>query len=221
MESLKGFGCYLKSYAKINVFLRVLGKRIDGFHEIFSYIHPINLYDEVYFEERKDFKIIVETFNAKIKMEENLAYKAALKMLEFAKVKKGINIKIYKNIPLGSGLGGGSSNCAVVLKFLNKYWRCNLRNKELLKISSLLGSDVPFFINSKPAIVSGRGEKILKRKIPIKLPKKIFLFIPNFSIPTKEVYLAWDLLWENKILKFKKEEYLRNLKFENLKRKNI
>ncbi len=214
MENLKKSGKCFKSFCKINIFLKVLSKRKDGFHNIFSYIVPINFYDEIYFEEIKE-GIEVETIGAKIEKEENLAYKGALELFKYSKNKRGIKIKIKKNVPIGSGLGGGSSNCATALKYLNKFWHCNLNKTELIKIGAKLGSDVPFFIEEKPAIVSGKGEKIFKKKINLNFPKNIVLFIPPISISTKEVYNAYDSL-KKKEKRFNKKEFLKNLSIENL-----
>lgn len=216
MESLKKFGKCYKANAKINVFLKVLGKRKDGFHEIFSYILPIRFYDEIYFKETKRDEIEVETLNEEIKKEENLVYKGAVKLLEYAREKKGVKIIIKKNIPLGSGLGGGSSDCAVTLKFLNKFWRCNLNKKELIRIGAEIGSDVPFFIINKPAIVEGRGEIIKFKKIKLDLPNKIILFCPKLKIQTKKVYEKWDEINKKKEIFFNKNSYLKNLRIENL-----
>lgn len=215
MENSKGFGKVFKSYSKINLFLKIISKRRDGFHNIFSYFLPLNFYDEIYFEEEKKGNFDIQTFNAYIKKEENLVFKAGIKLLKYARNEKGVRIKIFKNIPLGSGLGGGSSNCATALKFLNKYWECDLNEEELIKIGLSLGSDVPFFIKLKPAIVSGKGEKIIFKKINLKLPKKIVLFIPNFSISTRDVYFAYDKITK-KVNKFNKNEYLEKLNFKNL-----
>lgn len=216
MENLKEFTVYLKSFCKVNLFLKVISKRKDGFHNIFSYLMPVSLYDEIIFEEIDKGKFEVETINADIKKEENLVYKAGMVLKGYAKNDKGIRIKIIKNVPLGSGLGGGSSNCALALNFLNKYWECNLKKADLIKIASKLGSDVPFFIEGVPAFVSGKGEKILKKDINLKLPEEIVLFIPPFSIPTKEVYKKYDFIKKNSP-KFKKDEFLKTLSFRSLK----
>ncbi|MEJ5166226.1 MAG: 4-(cytidine 5'-diphospho)-2-C-methyl-D-erythritol kinase, partial [Thermoanaerobaculia bacterium] len=122
MENSKEFTVSLKSFCKINLFLKVISKRKDGFHNIFSYLMPISLYDEIYFEKIEEDRFEIETIGADIKKEENLVYRAGLVLKEYSKNKKGVKIKIIKNVPLGSGLGGGSSNCALTLNFLNKYW---------------------------------------------------------------------------------------------------
>ncbi|MEJ5167061.1 MAG: hypothetical protein WHV67_08565, partial [Thermoanaerobaculia bacterium] len=93
---------------------------------------------------------------------------------------------------------------------------CSLKRKDLLKIALKLGSDVPFFIEGVPAFVSGKGDKILKRSVKLKLPEKIVLFIPPFSIPTKKVYNAYDFL-KLKKGRFKKEDFLKNLSLKSLK----
>lgn len=215
MENLKKSGELVKSFCKINIFLKVLSKRKDGFHNIFSYMVPINFYDEIFFEEIKE-GIEVETIGAEIEKEENLVYKGAKMLFEYSKNKKGIKIKIKKNVPLGSGLGGGSSNCATTLKHLNRFWDCNLSNKELKELGLKIGSDIPFFIDCVPAFVSGRGEKIFQKKINLKFPEEIVLFIPPISISTKDVYNAFDKLSKKKE-RFNKKEFLENLSFENLK----
>lgn len=215
MENSKEFTASLKSFCKINLFLKVISKRKDGFHNIFSYLIPISLYDEIIFEEIERGKFEVETFKADIKKEENLVFRAGMALKEYAKNKRGVKIKIIKNVPLGSGLGGGSSNCAIALNFLNKYWDCNLKKAYLIKIASKLGSDVPFFIDGMPAFVSGKGDKILKSKVKLKIPEKIVLFIPPFSIPTKKVYNVYDLMKKCK-KRFKKSEFLSNLSFDLL-----
>ena len=216
MENSKEFGKAFKSYSKINIFLKILSKRRDGFHNIFSYILPLNFYDEIYFEEIEKGNFDVQTYNVDIKKEENLVFKAGMKLLKYARNKRGVRIKIFKNIPLGSGLGGGSSNCATTIKFLNGFWECNLSQKEILKIATELGSDVPFFIKGRPALVSGKGEKISFRKINLKIPQSIVLFVPQISVPTKDVYLAFDKI-NRKIPKINKIDYLKNLNFDNLK----
>ena len=215
MDDLKKSGECLKSFCKINIFLKVLSKRKDGFHNIFSYIVPLNFYDEIYFEEIKE-GIELETIGANILKEENLVYKGARKLFEYSKNKRGIKIRIIKNVPLGSGLGGGSSNCATALKYLNKFWDCNLDKKKLMEIGLNIGSDIPFFIDGKPAFVSGRGEKIVHKKISLKFPKKIVLFVPPISVSTKDVYNGFDIL-NKKRERFIKKEFLENLSFENLK----
>ena len=182
----------LKSYAKVNLFLEVLGKRSDGYHEIESLIQEISLCDNILLEDRLR-GITILCPNKKVNIpsnHNNLAYKAAKLLIERFNIKKGISITIDKKIPVGSGLGGGSSNAASVLKGLNQLWNIGLRNAELQELGAEIGSDVPFFINGKTALVKGRGVKI---HTCFTIPKIwLVLAIPNVSVSTKWAYGRLD-----------------------------
>ncbi|MBU0478752.1 4-(cytidine 5'-diphospho)-2-C-methyl-D-erythritol kinase [bacterium] len=182
----------LKSYAKVNLFLEVLWKRDDGYHEIESLIQKISLCDNVLLEDRPR-SITILCPNKKINIpsnRNNLAYKAAKLLIERFNIKKGIFITINKKIPVGSGLGGGSSNAASVLKGLNQLWNIGLKNAELQELGAEIGSDVPFFINGKTALVKGRGVKI---HTCFTMPKIwLVLAIPNISVSTKWAYGRLD-----------------------------
>ena len=182
----------LKSYAKVNLFLEVLWKRDDGYHEIESLIQKISLCDNILLEDGpKDITILCPNREINIpsnpeNFRDNLAYKAAKLLMERFNIKKGISITIDKKIPVGSGLGGGSSNAASVLKGLNQLWNIGLRNAELQELGTEIGSDVPFFINCKTALVKGRGVKI---HTCFTIPKIwLVLAVPNISISTKWAY---------------------------------
>ena len=182
----------LKSYAKVNLFLEVLGKRSDGYHEIESLIQKISLCDNILLEDRlRDITILCPNREINIPSNHNnLAYKAAKLLIERFNIKKGISITIDKKIPVGSGLGGGSSNAASVLKGLNQLWNIGLRNAELQELGAEIGSDVPFFINGKTALVKGRGVKI---HTCFTMPKIwLILAIPNVSVSTKWAYGRLD-----------------------------
>jgi len=176
-----------KAYAKINWSLYVLDKRQDGYHNIVSLIHAINLYDVLVFEDSLDIKI--ET-NFPIKKEKNLVYKAVKEIHDYAGIDYGIKITLYKNIPVGSGLGGGSSDAATTLKVLNNFWKLGLSNDELKEIAVKLGSDIPFFLYSPLCIVEGKGD-IVK---PLNIDKSynLLLIKPDFHISTKWAYEALD-----------------------------
>ena len=164
----------LKSPAKINLFLEVLKKRKDGFHQIQTVFHAINLCDSICIKKDKKNGIFVKTNCKSLPTDRrNLAYKAA-HILKQRYNLGGMEIAIEKNIPLASGLGGGSSNAATVLAGMNRLWKLGLKKTELYEISNQLGSDVSFFIsNYKSALGQGRGE-ILK---PLKLPNYWFLLV--------------------------------------------
>ena len=182
----------LKSHAKVNLFLEVLWKRDDGYHEIESLIQEISLCDNILLEDRLR-GITILCPNKKVNIpsnHNNLAYKAANLLMDKFNIKKGISITIDKKIPVGSGLGGGSSNAASVLKGLNQLWNIGLKNAQLQELGAEIGSDVPFFINGKAALVKGRGVKI---HTCFTIPKIwLVLAIPNVSVSTKWAYGRLD-----------------------------
>ncbi|HHW20420.1 4-(cytidine 5'-diphospho)-2-C-methyl-D-erythritol kinase [Thermodesulfovibrio thiophilus] len=172
-----------KAFAKINWALSVLNKRNDGYHDIISLMHAIDLYDILIFEPSSGIEIQTEL---PIKRENNLIYKAIIALQQYTGIKKGIKVTLQKQIPIGAGLGGGSSDAATTLKALNELWGLNLGVNTLQKIGVSIGSDVPFFFNLPLCIVEGRGD-IIK---PLKIEKSYTLVIvkPKFSISTKWAY---------------------------------
>jgi len=182
----------LKSHAKVNLFLEVLWKRDDGYHEIESLIQEISLCDDILLKDRLR-GITILCPNKKIYIpsnHNNLAHKAAKLLMTKFNIKKGVSITIDKKIPVGAGLGGGSSNAASVLKGLNQLWNIGLKNEQLQELGAEIGSDVPFFINGGTALVKGRGVKIHTR---FNAPKIWFvLAVPNISVSTKWAYGRLD-----------------------------
>ena len=173
-----------KAYAKINLGLEVVSKREDNFHNLNTIMAMIDLYDELYFQ--KDSEITLET-NINIgDIGNNLVYKAAVLLKNTFNVNDGCRIVLTKNIPMQSGLAGGSSDAAVTLEALNDLWKLNLSIDELANLGAKLGSDVPFCLFKKPAILEGRGD-VLKQFID--LPEiYVVLVIPNFSCSTKDIF---------------------------------
>ncbi|MCL2039737.1 MAG: 4-(cytidine 5'-diphospho)-2-C-methyl-D-erythritol kinase [Bacteroidetes bacterium] len=143
--------------AKINLILKVLNKRTDGYHNIFSLMHKIHFGDILKIKNIIEGPVIIEC-NYDIPQEENIVYKAAMALKEYTNCPCGALIKIQKRIPLGAGLGGGSSDAATILEELNNFWHLRLTKSELRNIAVELGSDVPFFLSSRPKWVYGRGE---------------------------------------------------------------
>ena len=172
-----------KAPAKINWFLKVLGLRDDGFHEIQSLMQKITLYDILTFSLSKDLALKTDSV---IPVEQNLVYRAALLLKKTCGIDKGALITLKKNIPAGAGLGGGSSNAASTLLGLNELWSLNLSPDDLCKIAEQLGSDVPFFLFGSIAFSHGRGEKIT----PCKTEKtaNLLLVKPPFPVSTAWVY---------------------------------
>jgi len=177
----------LKSPAKINLFLEVLKKRDDGYHEIVSLIQAVDLCDELVLEKRKKGVVVTCDHPDCPTDESNLAFKAASMLLEEETTKEGVSIHINKKIPISAGLGGGSSNAAATLKGINQLYQLKLPDKKLHDLASRIGSDVPFFLYSGQALVKGRGEKIK----PINIMYRdywLVLVCPGFEVSTRWAY---------------------------------
>jgi len=182
----------LLSPAKINLTLEILGTRADGYHELRSIIQPIDLFDEVTIESQEGRGIELDSSGIPVPLDKgNLAWKAAHLFIEKSGWELKVEIFIKKRIPLGAGLGGGSSNAASVMIGLNRLTDA-FSEKELLKLALNLGADVPFFIRSQTAVIEGIGEKInTLRNFP--LFYYVILF-PNINTSTEMVYKKWDEL---------------------------
>lgn len=181
----------LLSPAKVNLFLRVLRKRDDGYHDIITLMQPLTLHDEISIEVGSGDGISVICDSAEVPDGSgNLAYIAAERLLESAGVRKDIRIRIRKHIPVAAGLGGGSSNAATVLMGLNGALRAGLSEADLLSIGGGLGSDVPFFMLGGPALASGRGTELER----VRLPRYWYVLInPGFKVSTSWAYNNLDL----------------------------
>ena len=150
------------AFAKINLFLDVIGRREDGFHNIYSVMQSISLCDEITVNATKSDNIIISLSCDDCALpvgEDNLIYKAARKYLDVYGIKAKLDITLTKRIPIGAGLGGGSSDAAATLRALNKIYGLST-DEELIKIASELGSDVPFCLIGGRAICTGRGENV-------------------------------------------------------------
>ncbi|MCP3678487.1 MAG: 4-(cytidine 5'-diphospho)-2-C-methyl-D-erythritol kinase [Deltaproteobacteria bacterium] len=174
----------LTSRAKVNITLKVLGKRPDGYHEIHSLMQPITLSDEVSLMVEEGHGVSVTCDHPQVPSDErNLAHRAATLFLTETGGRWGVSIHIKKLIPVAAGLGGGSSNAATVLFGLNELLGARLGEERLMAMGAQLGSDVPFFILQSPAIARGRGELLERIEIP---PYWYLLINPGF-----EVSAAW------------------------------
>ena len=180
--------------AKINLSLHITGRdKKDGYHFITSIFDPVSLYDLLDIEVLEKPVLILKDAlgRLKIKPEKNLAYRAAQLLQRHARVKQGAKITLYKHIPDGAGLGGGSSDAAAVLKALNTLWGLNFGLNRLKKLAIKLGSDVPFFLYSGPCFVSGKGEKIK----PVKRNKAFWYLIVvknGVKVATPDAYGWFD-----------------------------
>lgn len=177
-----------KAWAKINIGLKILGKREDGFHNIETTFANVNLSDFVTLEEI-DSGIVVEARNLEIKQEENLCYRAADLFKNRYGIAKGVKIGLIKNIPVGAGLGGGSSDAAAVLKGMAKLCDIYVEDKELMSLAADLGSDVPFFIKGGAAYAMGRGEELKFFRLP---RMELVLYYPGYPISTSWAYEEYD-----------------------------
>ena len=182
----------LKSRAKINLSIDVLGKRQDGYHLVEMIMQAIDLYDLIEISEKDNDQITIKSTSDEIPLDcNNLVYKAANLIKKTFNINKGVEIHIKKNIPVAAGMAGGSSNAAAVLVGLNKLWNLNLSNQQLEKIGLKLGADVPFCINGGAVLASGIGEELT----PIKgLTKDVCILVckPDLFVSTKEVYECID-----------------------------
>ena len=177
--------------AKINLSLRVLGRRSDCFHEIETLIAPISLCDEIKIEQRTGKQEIAFRCDdpSVPQGEDNIVVRAANVFLEETKITGGVSIALKKTIPHGAGLGGGSSDAASALLALNELFATNLPREALAKMAEMIGSDVPFFIFQSTAVCKGRGELV----IPTRLREQLLVLLlkPEFGVPTPWAYSRW------------------------------
>jgi 4-diphosphocytidyl-2-C-methyl-D-erythritol kinase len=180
----------VRSFAKINLGLSVLGRRPDGYHEIQTIFQTISLCDELEFRPSDRLELSCENLPDTPK-EENLVWKAAVYLAEKIAERRGASITLRKKIPAGAGLGGGSSNAAATLLGLCRFWDIKLPDFDLLSIAAGLGSDVPFFLSGGMAMGTGRGEKIeLLPDIP---SEHLVVIFPGVHISTAEAYRSLNL----------------------------
>ena len=174
------------SPAKVNLVLKVLSKKPDGYHNIFSIVDPVSLYDRIHIEEADNDCIIVKDDKGVLPDgEQNTVYRAAKCIKEAYSIRKGVNVYVEKRIPIGSGLGGPSSNAATVLKALSKMWGISITDEEFVDLGRSIGADVPLFLYGKPCIMEGIGDIIT----PVELPLLWYLIVyPDFVLSTKEAY---------------------------------
>jgi len=178
--------------AKINLFLKVLGIRRDGFHEIETFISPISLCDQIKIDKNKRGQgISFRCDDPSVpRGGENLAVRAANAFFAATQTKPAVSIVLKKIIPHGAGLGGGSSDAAAVLLALNQLFATKLSRQKLAKLGSTIGSDVPFFIFESAAVCTGRGEIVTPRELTQQL--SILLVKPDFGVSTPWAYERWQ-----------------------------
>jgi 4-diphosphocytidyl-2-C-methyl-D-erythritol kinase len=176
----------LDSPAKVNLRLEILKKREDGYHEIRTILQKISLNDVLHFSLQRRRGIQITTDLPGLPTgRRNLVYQAILSLIERSDYREGVQVKIEKRIPLGAGLGGGSSNAATALEALNRLLEMHLNRKELMEVGTKIGADVPFFLFEGSALGSGIGERLRKITLP---PLWYVLIYPNFEVSTRWAY---------------------------------
>ncbi len=177
------------SPAKINLYLRIVGKRADGYHDLETLMLPLGFGDEIKLWPRAD-GLTLECDNPSLPTDDsNLALRAAKRLAERCGVKQGATIALTKRTPLAAGLGGGSSNAAAVLCGLNQFWGLRADDSVLHELAAGMGSDINFFLAGGAALCGGRGERI--EAVPCKLSASVLLVNPGFGISTKWAYESW------------------------------
>lgn len=184
----------VKAYAKINVYLDVLSKREDGYHELEMVMLPLELHDVIEIESLIGLRDSYVTCDH-VELQEtkyNLINTTVNKLRDLYHFKQNFNIKVHKEIPISAGLGGGSSNAAATLKAFNHYLKLKLNDDEMNAIGKTIGADVPFCLYNKPALVRGIGEEI----IPITLKHQYYVLIikPERGLSTKHVFEKADTI---------------------------
>ncbi len=174
-----------RAYAKINLGLRVLEKRPDGYHNIETVFHRIDLYDELALSPSETINMVSSSPDTPGD-ESNICYKAARLLQEHVKSDAGVRIALTKKIPVGAGLGGGSSDAAMVLRQLPALWGCTVDEDVLSSIALQLGSDVPFFLGTMSALGRCRGEQL--EYFDLAVPYAILLCNPNIHVATSWAY---------------------------------
>jgi 4-diphosphocytidyl-2-C-methyl-D-erythritol kinase len=194
--------------AKINLSLRVLGRRSDGFHEIETFIAPISLYDEIRIDKgRPGKRIEFRCDDLSVPQgDDNLAVRAAKAFFDTTKIEPAVSIELKKKIPHGAGLGGGSSDAASVLLALNAMFETKLSREALAEMAEPLGSDVPVFLFQSAAVCKGHGEIV----IPVKLQRQflILLLKPAFAVSTAWAYSRWQHSREIPGIRYQAQEFV-------------
>jgi len=177
------------SPAKINLYLRIVGKRADAYHNLETVMLPLDFGDQIVLESAKT-GVTLQCDDPRLPTDDtNLALRAAKRLVERCGVKRGAKISLEKHTPLAAGLGGGSSNAAAVLKGLSELWQVGTAPEILGELAASMGSDINFFLAGGAALCRGRGEQV--EPITCKLSAAILLVNPGFGISTKWAYKSW------------------------------
>jgi len=177
----------MRAPAKVNLWLEVLGRRPDGYHEIRTIMQAVSLYDELTFRARDDGQVVLRAEGEGLPAaEQNLVVRAARLLQKATGSRFGADITLQKRIPIGAGLGGGSSDCAAALQGLNRLWELGLGRERLAEMAAQLGSDVAFFLWGGAALCEGRGERVTP--LAVGGTFHYVLVMPRISLSTAQVY---------------------------------
>jgi 4-diphosphocytidyl-2-C-methyl-D-erythritol kinase len=176
--------------AKLNLFLHVIGRRADGYHLLQSVFRLIDRADTVHLELREDGRVVREADLPGVAEDHDLTVRAARLLQAHAPEGAGVNIRLDKVLPLGGGLGGGSSDAATVLLALNRLWQVNLSREAMQELALQLGADVPVFVFGQPAFAEGVGEILLPVSV---LPAWYVVLMPPVQVPTAAIFAAPEL----------------------------
>lgn len=188
----------LLSPAKLNLFLHITGRRADGYHNLQTLFQLLNYGDTLSFELRQDAEITLKPEIPGVAFEDNLIIKAARLLQQQSGTSQGADITLEKRLPMGGGIGGGSSNAATTLVALNHLWGCHFSSIQLQQLGLALGADVPVFVNAQTAWAEGVGEVLQ----PIEMPQNWFLVVqPDCHVSTQQIFSHKDLTRDSPAIK--------------------
>ncbi|RYY73996.1 MAG: 4-(cytidine 5'-diphospho)-2-C-methyl-D-erythritol kinase [Gammaproteobacteria bacterium] len=180
----------LLSPAKLNLFLHITGRRLDGYHNLQTLFQLLNYGDTLSFSLREDGEITLTPAIPGVAFEDNLIIKAVRLLQQLSNTDLGVDIQLEKRLPMGGGIGGGSSNAATTLVALNHLWQCRFSNQQLQAFGLRLGADVPVFVNAQTAWAEGVGETLQA----IEMPENWFLVTqPDCHVSTQAIFSHKDL----------------------------
>jgi 4-diphosphocytidyl-2-C-methyl-D-erythritol kinase len=198
MEEVSDWGRSYPAPAKLNLFLHVVGRRADGYHLLQTAFRLIDLFDWLRFSPRNDSEVRIERMLPGIPENENLVVRAARLLQEAAGMRRGVDIDIEKRIPVGGGLGGGSSDAATTLAVLNRLWQAGLPDETLRAMAIKLGADVPFFLYGRNAWAEGIGEQLTPLALP---PAWYVVLVPPIAVSTRTIFASPELTRNTKTIK--------------------
>lgn len=175
---------------KLNLFLHVVGRRADGYHLLQTVFRFLDFGDSLSFAPRQDDRIVLATPLPGVPPDQDLCVRAARTLQQAAGLKLGVEIRLVKRLPIGGGLGGGSSDAATTLLALNHLWATGLKSAELRELGLTLGADVPIFIHGHAAFAEGIGERLVDVDLP---PAWYLVLVPPLAVPTARIFGAADL----------------------------